>query len=99
MDVSQKRDEACRIITGTALVIMTWICENIVFNDKLLLIFRAHSRYLGRSQWSNHGEGAWAPLAKSRKKLNLNIRAFKQILDLTEVRGAVVAWQFLSFKF
>ena len=80
MDVSQKRDEVCRIVTCTSLVIMTWrICENIVFNDKLFLIFRVHSRYLGHSLWSNQGEEAWAPLAKSLKKFNLKIRALNTL--------------------
>ena len=36
-----------------------------------------------KSQWRNHGEGAKPPLAKSFKRFNPKIQAFKHVLDLT----------------
>ena len=55
----EREMQACRIVTGTSLVIMTqnntWY---IFFSKTSCLIFRAHSRFWGSNQGRNQGEGA-----------------------------------------
>ena len=67
----EREMQACRIVSGTSLVIMTWNNTWYFFLKTSCFDFSAHSRFWDRSQWRNHGELAKAPLAKSFENLTL----------------------------